>query len=76
VDVEVAIAENQDPVAPGEQLVYTIRVSNLGPDTAENVRASIGGDDPTEAAINFISLTQTSGPTFNLTIGPPHQATR
>src|SRR5439155_13384362 len=52
-------------VAVGQNLTYTIVVSNLGPSAAQSVTLS----DAIPANTTFVSATQTAGPTFTLT--PP-----
>jgi uncharacterized repeat protein (TIGR01451 family) len=36
-DLSLTKTDSKDPVKPGAQLVYTLTVSNLGPDTAETL---------------------------------------
>jgi uncharacterized repeat protein (TIGR01451 family) len=61
-DLIISKTGSPDPVVAGNNLTYTIRVQNCGPATAVNVSVS----DPLPAGTTFISASQTSGPTFNL----------
>src|SRR5262249_58359867 len=54
------------PVVAGQNITYTIVVSNAGPNPALNVSLS----DAIPAGTTFVSATQTAGPTFTLTRPP------
>jgi uncharacterized repeat protein (TIGR01451 family) len=62
-DVAVAMTDAPDPVISGENITYTITVSNLGEVNAENVALL----DTMPANTTFVSFTQTSGPMFMIT---------
>ncbi len=40
-DLAVAISDSADPVVPGANVVYTVEVSNLGPNAADEVQATV-----------------------------------
>jgi uncharacterized repeat protein (TIGR01451 family) len=65
-DVSVAIVATPNPVVAGSNLVYTISITNHGPDTALNVMVT----DPLPSALTFLSSipgTNASSPlTWNL----------
>ncbi len=65
-DVSVAKSDSPDPVAPGNNLTYTIIVTNNGPSDAQVVSLS----DPIPANTTFVSFIQASGPPFSA-IGTP-----
>ncbi len=56
-DLSVTQADNPDPVAAGSSLVYTITVSNKGPDSADSATLS----DPLPAGTTFQSLAAPAG---------------
>jgi uncharacterized repeat protein (TIGR01451 family) len=56
-DIRVTIADSPDPVQVGQDLTYTITVSNGGPSTAPTVRMS----DSLPAGVNFVSVTPSQG---------------
>ena len=53
-DLAVSKADNVDPVAPGDELEYTLFLTNNGPNNAHNVSLS----DPLPAGTTFVSATQ------------------
>jgi uncharacterized repeat protein (TIGR01451 family) len=61
-DVAVTVADSPDPVRDGDNLTYTITVTNSGI-SAENVSLS----NTLPAGTTFVSLTQGSGPAFSAT---------
>jgi uncharacterized repeat protein (TIGR01451 family) len=64
---DVSVAKSGDfEVAAGDQLTYTIVVTNSGASPASNVTLS----DPIPANTTFVSATQTAGPAFTLTRPP------
>jgi uncharacterized repeat protein (TIGR01451 family) len=65
-DIFVTKTETPDPVVAGENVTYSITISNAGPDAATNV----GFADPIPSGTTFVSLTQNSGPAF-MTTTPP-----
>jgi uncharacterized repeat protein (TIGR01451 family)/CSLREA domain-containing protein len=65
-DVSVTKKDSANPVAPGENLTYTITVTSAGPSDAQNVTLS----DAVPANTTFVSFTQTAGPAFTLTPPP------
>ena len=56
-DLSVTKVDDPDPVAAGSSLVYTVTVSNEGPDSADNVTL----DDPLPAGTTFQSLASPAG---------------
>ncbi|MEO6192548.1 MAG: IPTL-CTERM sorting domain-containing protein [Thermoanaerobaculia bacterium] len=56
-DLSVTKVDDPDPVAAGSSLVYTITVSNKGPDSAGNATL----DDPLPAGTSFQSLAAPAG---------------
>jgi uncharacterized repeat protein (TIGR01451 family) len=62
-DLSVIKAASPDPVLAGNDLTYTIEVTNSGPEQADFVVLS----DAVPAGTTFVSATQTSGPAFTLT---------
>src|SRR5262249_15781465 len=64
-DVTVTKTDSPDPVVAGQEITYTIIVTNLGPSTARMVSLAA----PIPAGPTFVSATQTAGPMFTLT--PP-----
>ena len=61
-DLVVTKTDSPDPVTAGEDITYTIVVTNNGPSDAQNVTLT----DLLPAGTTFVSATQTSGPAFNL----------
>jgi uncharacterized repeat protein (TIGR01451 family) len=62
-DLSVITAASPDPVLAGNDLTYTLEVSNSGPAQADSVTLS----DAVPAGTTFVSASQTSGPAFTLT---------
>ncbi|MEY2504878.1 MAG: hypothetical protein QOG27_1158, partial [Verrucomicrobiota bacterium] len=56
-DIAVMIADSPDPVTAGQNLTYTITVSNLGRDFTSSVTMS----DDLPASVNFVSVTPSQG---------------
>jgi uncharacterized repeat protein (TIGR01451 family) len=56
-DLSILKSANPDPVAAGSSLVYTLTVSNKGPDDA----AAVTVDDPLPAETTFVSLAAPAG---------------
>ena len=56
-DIGVSIADSPDPVQVGQNLTYTITVSNTGPSNAPNVTMNEG----VPAGVNFVSVTPSQG---------------
>lgn len=56
-DLSVSQIDSPDPVALGDELSYTLQVSNEGPDTAASVKLS----DTLSPALSFVSATAGSG---------------
>jgi len=69
----IAITDAPDPVMPGSDLTYVLRLSNSGPSDAQNVELS----DEIPANTAFVSFRQDTGPAFVLTmpVGGPGVAT-
>ncbi|MFN3191205.1 MAG: SdrD B-like domain-containing protein [Aureliella sp.] len=61
IDLEVTKVDSADPVIAGNDLVYTMVVTNNGPSTATNVSLS----DTLPAGVTFTSGTSTQGTTAN-----------
>ena len=57
IDLAVAIAANPNPVAVGQNLVYTVSATNLGPDTATDVELN----DILPAGATYVSATASLG---------------
>jgi uncharacterized repeat protein (TIGR01451 family) len=57
-DLSIAQTESRDPVMVGNNLTYTLSVSNLGPDDAAGVIVS----DTLPAGVAFVSATASQGP--------------
>ncbi|HEX7516017.1 MAG TPA: S8 family serine peptidase [Chthoniobacterales bacterium] len=57
VDITVGIADSPDPVQVGQNLTYTITVSNIGDTGAVNVTMT----DTLPAGVNFVSVTPSQG---------------
>jgi uncharacterized repeat protein (TIGR01451 family) len=56
-DIAVGMADSPDPVQLGQNLTYTIIVSNNGPREAAHVKMS----DTLPASVNFVSVTPSAG---------------
>ena len=56
-DIAVTKMASPDPVTAGSSLTYTIKVSNSGPDSADNVTLN----DSLPATVTFVSLSQPAG---------------
>jgi hypothetical protein len=62
-DLEVTKTDSPDPVTAGNDLTYTVTVTNHGPSDAQTVELT----DATPSGTTFVSEAQNSGPTFNCT---------
>lgn len=68
----VTAADSPDPVLAGNNVTYTLTLTNDGTGAAQNVTLT----DPTPLNMTFVSLAQASGPTFTIdTSGPSPTAT-
>src|SRR5690606_34931000 len=56
-DLSVAVSDGPDPVTAGEQLTYTVTVSNAGPDSADNVMVDL----VLPAEVTLVSATPSAG---------------
>src|SRR6185369_15504577 len=65
-DLSVTKSDSPDPVIAGNNLTYTITVSNGGPSDAQAVCLA----DAVAAGTSSVSLSQTTGPTFTCTAPP------
>jgi len=65
-DVSVAKLDAPDPVMAGNNLTYTLTVSNAGPSDAQGVTLT----DSVPPNTRFVSVQQTAGPAFTL-VSPP-----
>jgi uncharacterized repeat protein (TIGR01451 family) len=65
-ELSVSKLASPNPVLAGNNITYTIDVSNAGPTQAQSVTLS----DAVPAGTTFVSASQTSGPTFTLTSPP------
>ena len=61
-DVRVTKTDSPDPVIAGNNLTYTITVSNGGPNAATSVSLT----DPIPANTSAVAFSQTAGPSFSL----------
>jgi uncharacterized repeat protein (TIGR01451 family) len=64
-DVKVAKTDSPDPVLAGNNLTYTVTVTNDGPSAATVVQLT--DTLPTNATVTFVSGQQTTGPVFTCT---------
>jgi uncharacterized repeat protein (TIGR01451 family) len=62
-DVAVTKTASPSPVTAGTDITYSVTVTNNGPGSADNVSMT----DAVPAGATFVSETQVSGPTFNVT---------
>jgi uncharacterized repeat protein (TIGR01451 family) len=65
-DLSATKADDPDPVTAGDDLTYTLTIANAGPNGAQSVWVS----DEIPANTTFVSLAQTSGPTFSCSTPP------
>ncbi len=65
-DLSVTKSDSPDPVSPGDDITYTIVITNAGPSDAQNLQLT----DNIPANTTFLSAFQTSGPAFTLTTPP------
>lgn len=65
-DLRVSKTDDAGEAAPGENITYTITLTNAGASDAQTVSFS----DAVPANTTFVSASQTSGPTFSL-VTPP-----
>jgi uncharacterized repeat protein (TIGR01451 family) len=56
-DLSLTKTDSKDPVKPGDKLVYTLTISNLGPNTAESVVLS----DKLDANTTYVSISAPKG---------------
>ncbi|HKX55643.1 MAG TPA: zinc-dependent metalloprotease family protein, partial [Xanthomonadales bacterium] len=68
-DLSISKSDTPDPVVAGEQLTYTIQVTNGGPSTAQNVVVT----DVLPAGTSVVSVTPTSGQCIAGVPGDPAQ---
>jgi uncharacterized repeat protein (TIGR01451 family) len=57
IDLAISVADAPDPVAPNNNINYTVDVSNAGPDTATNVNIGVFHS----SGLQFVSGTQPAG---------------
>jgi uncharacterized repeat protein (TIGR01451 family) len=62
-DIEVTKTDSPDPVIAGNELTYTVTITNNGPSDAQNVNLT----DGVPANTTFVSAAQNTGPTFSCT---------
>jgi CSLREA domain-containing protein/uncharacterized repeat protein (TIGR01451 family) len=62
-DIGLTKTDSPDPVTAGNNLTYTVTITNTGPSDAQNVQLT----DSTPTNTTFVSEQQDSGPTFNCT---------
>src|SRR4029453_14727866 len=66
-DLEVTIADAPDPVVAGQNLTYTITLTNIGDTAVDDIQLN----DMLPTGTSLVSWTQTSGTTtFSLVTGP------
>lgn len=70
-DVSVTKSGSPNPVTAGSNVVFTITLTNAGPDAANSVSLT----DNLPAGTTFVSFAQTTGPAFTTSGGPPSTAT-
>ncbi len=63
-DLEVTKSGSPDPVTAGEDITYTINLTNLGPSDAQGVTLT----DLIPAGTTFVYFAQDSGPAFSCTV--------
>lgn len=61
VDVAITKTESADPIIAGNQLTYTVTITNTGPSTATNVTVT----DVLPAGVTFVSATPSQGTATN-----------
>jgi CSLREA domain-containing protein len=72
-DLSLTVSDSPDPVAPSNNLAYTMTVTNNGPELANGVELTF--NQPTGVANNFVSVTAGqgscpgTGPAFTCTLG-------
>lgn len=66
-DLAIAKTDNPDPIVAGNNLTYTITLTNNGPNDAQTVTLS----DVVPAGTTFVSFGQTAGPAFVIAPNPP-----
>jgi uncharacterized repeat protein (TIGR01451 family) len=71
-DVSITVGDSPDPVTSGGHVVYTITVTNSGPDLATDVQV----DFPLTASTTLVSFTTASGWSATAPPGGPFQFTR
>jgi uncharacterized repeat protein (TIGR01451 family) len=65
-DIAVTKTDTPDPVVAGQNITYTVTITNNGPSDAQNVSLT----DSVPANTTFVSAAQNTGPAFMLTTPP------
>jgi uncharacterized repeat protein (TIGR01451 family) len=56
-DLKITLTDSKDPIKPGANLVYTLKVSNAGPDAAESVSVV----DSLDPLTTYVSISKPKG---------------